>query len=99
MLKEDGLPDEWYCHVCEANNRAPPPLASTPMAPLLDALSRQPPTAFRLSASIQNHFEGVKASPLGEYEEVVSAPVKPASTRSVVASCLFLICFFSQDTR
>ena len=72
LITEDGLPDEWFCPLCELalhhhEQRSRPQAGLA--AGLLTSLARQPPCAFRLRADIQNHFAGVKASDSGDYGE------------------------------
>ncbi|KAJ2968599.1 hypothetical protein NQ176_g9100 [Zarea fungicola] len=73
----EDLPDEWYCNECIVR-RFPSrvPIHRGAFASALNNLEKSIPRAFSLPKRIQNRFEGVKAAPDGDYEEVASKPVK-----------------------
>lgn len=71
MDQEDQLPDEWYCNECLVR-RFPSrvPIHKGIFASALNNLEKTIPRAFSLPKKLQNRFEGVKARPDGDYEDV-----------------------------
>jgi hypothetical protein len=75
-MKEDALPDEWFCNVCATSRLLRmPEMEKGVFGPLLFNLDRKNPTAFRLPKHVREYFADVKMGPEGEYDE--GAPPKP----------------------
>lgn len=74
MVPSEDLPDEWYCNEC-LFKRYPSrvPVHKGVFGPALNNLEKSIPRAFSLPKKLQTRFEGVKAGPDGEYEEVTTA--------------------------
>ncbi|UPK90353.1 hypothetical protein LCI18_001288 [Fusarium solani-melongenae] len=74
MVPSDDLPDEWYCNEC-LFKRYPSRVSvhKGVFGPALNNLEKSIPRAFSLPKKLQTRFEGVKAGPDGEYEEVTAA--------------------------
>ncbi|KAM3454477.1 hypothetical protein MY3296_002934 [Beauveria thailandica] len=78
LAQSEDLPDDWYCNECLVR-RFPSrvPIHKGAFASALNNLEKSIPRAFSLPKRIQNRFEGVKAGPDGDYEEVASKTAKP----------------------
>ncbi|KAK0389472.1 hypothetical protein NLU13_3047 [Sarocladium strictum] len=72
-MTQDELPDEWFCNEC-LFSRFPRqvPVHRGVFGGALNNLEKGNPRAFSLPKKLQNRFEGVKAGPDGDYDEVVS---------------------------
>jgi hypothetical protein len=74
---EKDLPDTWFCDVCASKkNPASVPEPYGPFGGLFANLAKSNPQAYSLPASVRNYFENVKTASDGQYDEVVSKPVK-----------------------
>ncbi|KAG9254936.1 uncharacterized protein F5Z01DRAFT_621131 [Emericellopsis atlantica] len=75
---EESLPDEWYCSECLVKgNPTHVKVHRGAFGPALNQLDKSIHRAFALPRRIQERFDGVRAGPDGEYEEVV--PAKPTN--------------------
>jgi hypothetical protein len=72
-MTQNELPDEWFCNEC-LFRRYPRrlPVHRGVFGGALNNLEKSNPRAFSLPKKLQNRFEGVKAGPDGDYDEVVS---------------------------
>lgn len=72
-MAQDELPDEWFCNEC-LFRRFPRrvPVHRGVFGGALNNLEKSNPRAFSLPKKIQNRFEGVKAGPDGDYDDVIS---------------------------
>ncbi|OAA74133.1 Zinc finger domain-containing protein, PHD-finger [Cordyceps fumosorosea ARSEF 2679] len=77
LAQDEDLPDDWYCNECIVR-RFPSrvPIHKGAFASALNNLEKSIPRAFSLPKRIQNRFEGVKAGPDGDYEEIAGKPAK-----------------------
>lgn len=75
-LDEDTLPEgEWYCNDCLTSRHPPMPYRKGLFSQLLNQAERRNPSVFALPKGIQERFEGVVATPQGDYD-VELKPVK-----------------------
>lgn len=70
LVGSAGLPDDWFCNDCAYKRSARREEHSGPFGGLLTLLDKTIPRAFNLPKKVQTYFDGIKAGPNGEYEEV-----------------------------
>lgn len=76
-MKENALPDEWFCNVC-MTSRLPrqQEIEKGTFGNLLANLDRKNPISFALPKDIREYFADVKTGPEGEYDEGIPPKTK-----------------------
>ncbi|KAF1809016.1 hypothetical protein P152DRAFT_404180 [Eremomyces bilateralis CBS 781.70] len=67
------LDKPWYCNPCASRDENPRRYERTIFQPLLQAADNTCPQLFELPRWLENHFEGVRRGPGGDYDDSVPA--------------------------